>query len=263
MPVQSKYPTGTRISPKEMMDELSTPKKALPATPSMDQLANIAKYEYERQRGNFNRPSILPNSGNYRQEEFINWWNNLVKDYQINQEALTRSKEALDMEKELGLRPLTSMMSGKPSSDLDEAIIGAEQGGTGIGQLMAGLGSVVGVPGSEIRRKMYKERADVMSDYRGRRNPGITVGDVANKAIIMLPEVYNPVNKPGLAAKSANAIWQAIRGYLPNKSLEDAAVSAGSSVLGEKAEDLATKGKGFIGNTVGASLEEAYNRLFK
>ena len=59
----------------------------------MDQLANVAKFvRFENDKGrlgNFNRPSILPNSGNYRQEEFLNWWNNLVKDYQINQEALS------------------------------------------------------------------------------------------------------------------------------------------------------------------------------
>jgi hypothetical protein len=167
------------------------------------------------------------------------------------------------MEKELGLKPLTYMMSGKPSTDLDEALVGAEQGVTGIGQLAAGVGSVVGVPGSDIRRRMYKERADVMSDYRGRRDQGVTVGDVANKAIAMIPEVYNPVNKPGLAAKGANAIWHAMRGYLPNKSLQDAAVSSASSVIGEKAEDLVTRGKGLVGNTVGATTEELYNYFFK
>jgi hypothetical protein len=53
-------------------------------------VAKFDRLENDKRRlGNFNRPSILPNSGNYRQEEFLNWWNNLVKDYQINQEALS------------------------------------------------------------------------------------------------------------------------------------------------------------------------------
>lgn len=60
----------------------------------MDQLANVAKFdtlENDKGRGgNFHRPTILPPSGsNYRTEKVLNWWKNLVKDYQINQEALS------------------------------------------------------------------------------------------------------------------------------------------------------------------------------
>jgi hypothetical protein len=252
-----------------MPKELNIPAKQVVAPPAMDRLANVAKFDTvpnDRQGSSNSNRTISSVAANNNKQEALNWLDDWIKKENIKRELLGRSPESIQMEKDLGLKPLTYMMSGNPSSQMEELMAGLYQGGTGIGQLMAGLGSVVGVPDSENRRKMYKERADVIADYRARSNPnnvGISPGDIANRAIAWIPEVYNPVNKPGLAAKSANAIWQAIRGYLPNKSLEDAAVSAGSSVLGEKAEDLITKGKGFVGNTVGAAVEEAYNRLFK
>lgn len=252
-----------------MPDGFKMPAQQAIAPPAMDRLANVAKFATVPNNSGTSsptRPLVSFTGNNNQQGKFLDWWNSFVRKNQERLEGEKRSKESLAQEKELGLAPLTYMMDGKPASTMEELGVGLNQGLTGLGQLVAGVGSMIGVPGSEARRNMYRERGEVMSEYRKRFNPeniGLTPGDVTNRSIQFVPELYNPVNKPGLVAKGANAIWHAMRGYLPNKSLKDAAVSSVSSALGEKAEDLVTKGKGLVGNTVGALSEEMYNYLYK
>jgi hypothetical protein len=256
-----------------MPKELNVPVKQVVAPPAMDRLANVAKFDTLQNEGRSSNSTPIINSvatNNNNKQEALNWLDDWIKRENLKQELLRRSPESLQMEKNLGLKPLTYMMTGKPSSQMEELRAGFDQGLNSLKQLAAGAGSYVGIPGAEDARKMHKERDAVISAYRARSNPnniGLSPGDIANTAIAYSPNYINPASIGGalrpIVARGANAIWHAIRGYLPNKSLKDAAVAAGSSVIGEKSEDLVTKGKGLVGNTIGTAVEEAYNRLFK
>ncbi len=237
--------------------------------PSIDRLAKAASFDsIPNARGTFysNRPISLLRDVSTEKKQFLDWWNSLVQKEREKIESQKREAALIALEKELGLPPVTYMMTGKPSSKWEEFSVGTQKGLTHLGQMAAGIGSIFGLSGAEERRKMYQERLDAMNNYLSRYNPdnvGITPGDIASRSIQLVPEFFNPTNKPGNLAKSANAVWHAIRGYAPNKSIEDAAVAAGASALGERAEDVVTKGKGLVGNTVGALSEELYNYINK
>lgn len=250
----------------------SESKKIDISPPKMDKLSSKsfqtnARLPYNRSVGSFNESSRNPSK-----ETIEEWWNGLVAKELQRLEAEKRSADLVRLEKEMGLSSVTPMLQGEPKSTWEDLKVGTEQGLTSLGQLAAGIGSMMGVPGSEKRRQLYEERGRIMDAYRRGQNVPIfsqrksnalelSPGDIANKLISYAPELYNPVNKPGLAAKAANTVWHALRGYAPNKSVEDAAVAVGSHIIGEKAEDLATSGKGLIGNIAGAFSEETYKKL--
>jgi hypothetical protein len=223
--------------------------------PKMDSLESVGK------KGKFkNGVNSNPRSGS-ADSDFNQWFQGLQKK-ELERDIANRPAGHQQMEKDMGLTPSSERMVGYPKTILEDAKAGFDEGVTQIGKTAAGLGSYI--PGNvgkefEKRRQLYDERGQIIADYRARSPVNnaslITPGGLAKTAVTTIPEVFNPVNKPGMAAKVANAAWHGARGYLPDKSLKDAAISSISSVVGEKTEDLVTRGKGLVGNTVGALTE--------
>jgi len=205
------------------------------------------------------------------------------KDYQqvtgvfldrLNDEDLKKAKQArpegnADFEKKMGLDDSTRKLTGKPKNWKDELDAGVDEGSMRIGQMAAGLSSLM--PGkfgndAEKRRVLYKDRADIDNAFRNRGAPkkawnSFSPGDVATTTIQHVPDVLNPVNKAGAAAKVANGLWHGVRGYTSNKDVGEALSSAAGSVIGEKADDLVTHGKGIVGNAAGALAEAGLDKL--
>jgi hypothetical protein len=233
-------------------------------TPALDKLADqgkMATLPHARtpasivsSAGGANRPAD-PDAA----KKWFDGWEQRQQD----REEAKRDPEVVSEEKRLGLPSLKHLRTGKPQGQWEETKIGIEEGFTRIGQTAAGLGSMVGVPGSETRRKMYADRAETLKSFRRRDAPkeGLSGGDIANGVITQIPEWINPLSKPGQVTKVGNAVYHAGRSYAPDKSLADAAVGASSNVVGEKAEDLLTRGKGLVGNLVGSLTEKGANYL--
>lgn len=198
--------------------------------------------------------------------DFNKWFQGLQK-RELESEIANRPAGHQQMEQDMGLTPSSERMTGYPKTGWEDAKAGFDEGVTQIGKTAAALGSWL--PGNvgkeyEKRRQLYDERGQIIADYRARspvnKAAYVTPGGLAKTAVTTIPELFNPVNKPGMVAKGVNATWHAARGYLPDKSPKDAAISSLSSIVGEKAEDLVTKGKGLVGNTVGTLTENVAQR---
>lgn len=190
-------------------------------------------------------------------QKWLNKWDEKV----ASKEEAARDEDVVREEKRLGLPSLKKLRTGKPQNQWEEVKVGLEEGVTKIGQTVAGIGSMVNLPGAETRRKMYADRASTMESYRKRGAPdvGLSAGDIASSAVKEAPEWVNPFSAPGKIAKAGNAVYHAARSYAPNKSYIDAAMGSASNVIGEKAEDLVTKGKGLFGNAIGSVIENGTN----
>lgn len=190
---------------------------------------------------------------------FDDWEKRTGEKKEESRDSSLRAEEA-----KLGLPSVKHMHTGKPKGQLEELKVGFDEGITRLGQTAAGVGALVNFPGSETRRRLYKERADIMSKYRKRSNEsntGISGGDIVSGAIGLVPEVINPFNKPTKIAKIGNAAYHAARSYAPDKSVVDAAIGSAANIAGEKVEDLVTYGKGLVGNVVGNVLEKTAGYL--
>ncbi len=228
--------------------------------PKMDSLESVSK------KGNFkNGVNSNPRTGSAA-GDFNQWFKRLQKK-ELEKDIAKRPAGHEQLEKDMGLTPSAERMTGYPKTGWEDMKAGLDEGITHIGKTAAGFGSFL--PGkvgkeAEKRRQLYDERGQIIEDYRARsplnKAALVTPGGLVKKAVSIIPEVFNPVNKPGMVAKAVNAAWHGARGYLPDKSLKDAAISSLSSVVGEKAEDLVTKGKGLVGNTVGAVTENVVQR---
>lgn len=230
------------------------------AIPSMDKLANqgkMATLKHARTPASIvsaasagNQPAD-PNAA----KKWLDGW----QDRENEKAEAARPTNLVQEEKKLRLPSLKQMHGSKPKSQWEEAKVGLDEGLTRIGQTVAGLGAMVGVPGSETRRELYGERAATMNAYRKRGAPseGYSGGDIVSAAVKEAPEWVNPFSAPGKVAKVGNAAYHAARGYAPEKSVMDGAIASVSNVIGEKAEDLVTRGKGLVGNIAGSVTEKA------
>jgi len=231
-----------------------------PVVPAMDSLESVSK------KGSL-QYGINPNSRTGSADSNFDQWFQGLQKRELQTDIANRPAGHQQMEQDTGLASLSDRMTGYPKTAWEDVKAGFDEGITHIGKTAAALGSWL--PGNvgkeyEKRRQLYDERGQIIADYRSRspvnKAAPITPGGLVKKVVTTIPEVFNPVNKPGMAAKAVNAAWHAARGYLPDKSLQDAAISSMSSIAGEKAEDLITKGKGLVGNTVGALTESAAQR---
>lgn len=197
-------------------------------------------------------------------------WFSQWQERDVDRAEKARPAGHVQMEREQGLSSVRHMLKGKPTGLADELGTGVAEGVSRIGQLAASVGSYL--PGQtgrdyEARRKLYAERAEIMKKYRERDEVAqksfhtLTPGSLTATVVGAAPEVYNPVNKAGWGAKAVNAAWHGVRGYLPNKSLHDAAVGSLSSVAGENAEDLVKRGKTVAGNLAGTVTEQVLRKV--
>jgi hypothetical protein len=235
-------------------------------TPAMDKLADQGKMDtLPRDQRTISaavsdsRASRLPADPEAAQRWLKQW-----EDKEADKAEAGRDPKLVAEEKRLGLPSIKHLHHGVPESQWDETKVGFDEGLTRIGQTVAGLGDMVGVPGSGTRRDLYGERADVMQSYRERQprgDGGISGGDILATGISEAPGFFNPLNKPGKLTQVGNAIWHGIRGYAPEQSLADAAVALSSNMVGEKVEDFVSRGKGLVGNVVGTVFEKGANHL--
>lgn len=198
-------------------------------------------------------------------EEAQKWFDSWMREEQ-KKRVERRDQEVRSKEKELGLPSYDYLLDPKyrPGA-VEELGLGVEEGITRLGQLAAGLASALGSDDAELRRKMYKDRASILEQARNRMLGGESkvpeAGDVLAFSIPRIPEYINPVAGASKLGQGANIAWHALRGYAPEQSLSDAAISAGANVAGERLEDLVTKGKGLIGNAAGTAIEESAQQV--
>lgn len=239
---------------------------SLPKVPPIDRLAKVGIMATLPNAKRSQPPVVDVGNRNLSpadQERVKNWFDGWVEREKVKKELESRDANLMALERRMGLSPVTGFMTGKPKSQFDELKAGFNEGLTGIGKLVAGLESMAGLPEAEDRRRMYDERMNIIRDYRLRGRPdsgdGLSYGDVANAGIALVPDLYNPLSKPGMVSKAGNALWHFARGYAPDKSIQNGVISSGSNLIGEKAEELITRGRGFVGNIVGQGIERLAN----
>lgn len=180
--------------------------------------------------------------------------------------SATRPTLVRAWEKQLGLPDVEPLLTGSPKSTTDYLASALNAGISGIGQTAAGLGSLL--PGTlgenfEQRRLMYKDRRRIYSEHARRYKTGEAarvpvLGTPAEmvEAGVQLPlDLVNPSNKATAAASLTNMAWHGLRGYAPEKKVSDAALAAGSHLVGEKVENLLPSGN-LAGNVAGVVFEK-------
>jgi len=196
-----------------------------------------------------------------------------------NVEEWFRGVQAKEFEQQGGTSPIAPYQTGTPQGYSDHMVAGLRLAGEKIGQTAAGLGAMVGVPGSEERRQQYERNAQTLAGYMN-RDPNIstnsvtgTPGELLGNVLAFIPELYNPASKMALPAKGANLLsklahkvsqydtplnttYHGLMGYAPEQSVKDAAFSGGSHPVGEMIERKLTKGRGIPGQPVGVVLEK-------
>lgn len=237
-------------------------------TPKLDAPFSSSGHRKGSREYNLASPSLRSSLDGRRAiaaEEAQKWWDKYLASEQQKRIA-SRPENVRNTEASIGLPSLDYLLdpSYRPSF-MEEIGLGAEEGATRLGQLAAGVLATLGSKTAEDRRQMYQNRADILNAARGRMagasDVPATMGGILNVGISRAPEYANPAGGPSLAAKGTNALWHAFRGFAPEQSLTQAALSAGSNLAGEKLEDVVTSGKGFVGNAAGTILEETGNKL--
>lgn len=239
-----------------------------PPTPKLDAPFSSSSHRKGSREYNLSTPSLRNRLDGRRAiaaEEAQKWWDKyLAAEQQKRIDA--RPENVRNTERSIGLSDIGYLLgpSYQPSF-MEEIGLGAEEGATRLGQLASGILASLGSKTAEDRRQMYQNRADILSAARNRiagaSDVPFTTGDVLNFGVSRIPEYVNPAGGASLAAKGTNALWHAFRGFAPEQSMTQAALSVGANLAGEKLEDAITFGKGVTGNLGGTVMEETGNKL--